>query len=136
MSPFLKDLNCHCIDPTKDLVLNPAAWTNPADGQFGAGRAVLQRLPLSAAAGGIHGLGRVFKFREGMALTLRMNFQNIFNRTGNAKPDRDQYPCAQQPQARMACSRADSGSSTTSAEARSSRRAGHARDAAPILGPE
>ena len=34
-SLFLKDLNCHCTDPTKDLVLNPAAWSNPPDGQFG-----------------------------------------------------------------------------------------------------
>jgi hypothetical protein len=33
---FLKDLNCHCIDPTTDLVLNPNAWSNPAAGQWGA----------------------------------------------------------------------------------------------------
>jgi len=26
---FLKDLNCHCIDPNKDFVLNPAAWSDP-----------------------------------------------------------------------------------------------------------
>jgi outer membrane receptor protein involved in Fe transport len=33
-------------------------------------------------------LGRVFKFREheGMALTVRMNFQNIFNRTEMLNP--------------------------------------------------
>ena len=27
---FLKDLNCHCIDPNKDFVLNKDAWSNPA----------------------------------------------------------------------------------------------------------
>jgi hypothetical protein len=27
---FLKDLNCHCIDPNKEFVLNPAAWSDPA----------------------------------------------------------------------------------------------------------
>src|SRR5690242_16473103 len=26
--------NCHCINPATDLVLNPAAWVNPPDGQF------------------------------------------------------------------------------------------------------
>jgi len=29
------DINCHCYDVTKQVVLNPAAWTNPAPGQFG-----------------------------------------------------------------------------------------------------
>jgi Carboxypeptidase regulatory-like domain/TonB dependent receptor-like, beta-barrel len=88
VSPFLKDLNCHCIDPTKDLVLNPAAWTNPADGQFGTGAPYYndyryQRRPSESMS-----LGRVFKFREheGMALTVRMNFQNIFNRTEMQNP--------------------------------------------------
>src|SRR5262249_53540200 len=36
---FLKDLNCHCIDPNKDFVLNPAAWSSPAQGQFGTAAA-------------------------------------------------------------------------------------------------
>jgi hypothetical protein len=80
VSPFLKDLNCHCVDPTKDLVLNPAAWVNPADGQFGTGAPYYndyryQRRPAESMS-----LGRVFRFKEGMALTIRMNFQNIFNR--------------------------------------------------------
>jgi hypothetical protein len=30
VSLFLKDLNCHCIDPTQDLVLNLLAWSNPS----------------------------------------------------------------------------------------------------------
>lgn len=32
---FLKDPNCHCIDPNKDFVLNPAAWVEAPAGQFG-----------------------------------------------------------------------------------------------------
>ena len=32
---FLKDPNCHCIDPNKEFVLNPAAWSEAAGGQFG-----------------------------------------------------------------------------------------------------
>jgi hypothetical protein len=83
---FLKGLNCHCIDPTKDLVLNPAAWTNPGDGQFGTGAPYYndyryQRRPSESMS-----LGRVFRFREGMAFTVRMNFQNIFNRLEMQNP--------------------------------------------------
>src|SRR5262249_4013115 len=86
VSPFSKDLNCHCIDPTKQLVLNPAAWTNPTDGQFSSGAPYYndyryQRRPSESMS-----LGRVFKFQEGMALTVRMNFQNIFNRTEMQNP--------------------------------------------------
>jgi len=78
---FLNDLNCHCIDPTKTLVLNPAAWSNPADGQWGTSAPYYndyryQRRPAESMS-----FGRVFRIRESMALTIRMNFQNIFNRT-------------------------------------------------------
>ena len=122
VSPFLKDLNCHCIDPKKDLVLNPAAWTNPTDGQFGTGSLYYndyrqQRRPSESMS-----LGRVFKMREGMALTVRMNFQNIFNRLEMQNPSAPislRPPLA--PPAPMT-SRADSGLSTTSAAARSNRR--------------
>jgi hypothetical protein len=67
-------------------VLNPAAWTNPTDGQFGASALYYndyrqQRRPSESMS-----LGRVFKFREGMALTVRMNFQNIFNRLEMQNP--------------------------------------------------
>jgi len=81
VSPFLKDLNCHCIDPTKDLVLNPAAWANRADGQFGTGAPYYndyryQRRPSESMS-----VGRVFRFGEnGASVTVRMNFQNVFNR--------------------------------------------------------
>ena len=36
---FLQDLNCHCFDPTKTLVLNPAAWTPSAAGTYGTSAA-------------------------------------------------------------------------------------------------
>jgi len=29
-----QDLNCHCFDPNKEFVLNPKAWTDPAQGQW------------------------------------------------------------------------------------------------------
>jgi len=34
--PFYNvNINCHCFDPNKTIVLNPAAWANPAPGQYG-----------------------------------------------------------------------------------------------------
>ena len=82
---FLKSLNCHCVDPSKDLVLNPAAWVNPTDGQFGGQPYYndyrYQRRPSESMS-----IGRVFAIREKMAFTVRMNFQNIFNRTEMSNP--------------------------------------------------
>ena len=36
---FTQDLNCHCFDPNKTFVLNPAAWADPPAGQFGTAAA-------------------------------------------------------------------------------------------------
>jgi hypothetical protein len=67
-------------------VLNPAAWTDAPDGQWGSAAYYYndyryQRRPSESIS-----LGRVFRFKERMALTLRMNFTNIFNRTEMANP--------------------------------------------------
>jgi hypothetical protein len=83
---FLKDLNCHCIDPTKDLVLNKDAWSNPTDGQWGAANAYYndyryQRRPSESMS-----LGRVFSFKERIRFTVRMNFTNILNRLEMPNP--------------------------------------------------
>ena len=42
-------------------------------------------------------LGRIFRFRESIALSIRMNFQNIFNRTQLSNPT------ATNPLAAMTC---------------------------------
>jgi hypothetical protein len=78
---FLQDLNCHCFDPTKTLVLNPAAWSLPAAGTFGTSAAYYddyrnQRHPVEN-----FNVGRTFRIRESMSLALRAEFVNIFNRT-------------------------------------------------------
>ena len=78
---FLKDLNCHCIDPNTDLVLNPAAWAQPAPGQFGTsnpfyGDYRYQRTPNEQL-----GLGRTFRIRENMRFQIRAEFFNVLNRT-------------------------------------------------------
>src|SRR5207253_2163173 len=78
----------HCIDPRTDLVLNPAAWLRPDTangdtpaGQF-SGSAVYfddyrtQRRPQESMS-----FGRVFRIREKMSLSARIEFTNVFNRT-------------------------------------------------------
>jgi hypothetical protein len=85
-SLFLKDLNCHCIDPTKDLVLNKDAWVAPTDGQWGTAAPYYndyryQRRPSESLS-----LGRVFAFKERMRFTVRMNFTNVLNRLEMPNP--------------------------------------------------
>jgi hypothetical protein len=83
---FLQDPNCHCFDPTKTLLFNPNAWTNPPAGQFGTSAAYYsdyryQRHPAENLS-----FGRVFRVRERMSLQLRAEFTNIFNRWVWANP--------------------------------------------------
>jgi hypothetical protein len=87
---YLKDLNCGCINPYQDQVLNPAAWANPINGAFGPATGTLYgdfrqaRRPQEN-----FNLGRTFKLRgEGskMAFSVRAEFTNIFNRTQIGNP--------------------------------------------------
>jgi len=78
---FTQDLNCHCFDPNKTFVLNPAAWSNPAPGQWGTAAAYYsdfryQRRPVENLS-----VGRVFRIKERANLQIRAEFTNIFNRT-------------------------------------------------------
>jgi len=79
---MLKDPNCHCIDPTKDLVLNPNAWVDAPAGQFGTTAPYLneyrwQRQPSEALS-----IGRLFfvSRERNVKFEVRAEFQNIFNR--------------------------------------------------------
>jgi hypothetical protein len=78
---YLDNLNCHCIDPTQQLVLNPAAWVNPPAGQFGTSAPYYNDYRYERRPAESMSLGRSFSFRERYRLTFRMNFQNILNRT-------------------------------------------------------
>lgn len=82
---FLVDPNSK-FDPTKQLVLNPAAWTEPAYGTFGASAPYFndyrwQRQPAESMA-----FGRVFSIKERYKIMIRAEFQNIFNRVFYSLP--------------------------------------------------
>ena len=63
-----------------NVVLNPAAWENIPDGQWGAQQSTLRffrgiRIPNESA-----NFSRNFRLKEGVNLNVRVEFQNIFNR--------------------------------------------------------
>ena len=78
---FTKDPNCHCIDPNKDFVLNPSAWSQPGAGQFGTAAAYYNDYRWARRPDEQVSLGRIFRLKEGMSFQIRAEFFNIFNRT-------------------------------------------------------
>jgi hypothetical protein len=83
---FQKDLNCHCVDPNKDLVLNPAAWTDPAPGTFGTAAAYYNDYRFQRHPAEQIGVGRIFQLREKKSVEVRFEFFNVFNRLQMADP--------------------------------------------------
>jgi hypothetical protein len=80
------DPNCKCFDPTTQLVLNPAAWSDAPAGTFGTSAPYYndyrwQRQPAESIS-----LGRIFRIREKMTVAIRAEFQNMFNRVFLTNP--------------------------------------------------
>jgi len=80
------DLNCHCFDPTKNIVLNPAAWSNVPDGQWANNFGNIRdyrgfRYPTENA-----NFGRTFRIKEKVVFNIRAEFTNVFNRTRLPQP--------------------------------------------------
>jgi hypothetical protein len=84
---FLQDLNCHCFDPTKTLVLNAAAWALPAAGTWGTSPAYYSDYRSQRRPTENFNFGRTFRIREAMNLSIRAEFVNIFNRTVLPSPN-------------------------------------------------
>ena len=78
---FNVDINCHCYDPTKTLVLNPAAWVNPAPGTYSSSAAYYNDFRTQRKPTENFNVGRNFRIRESMSFSVRAEFVNIFNRT-------------------------------------------------------
>ncbi len=87
------DINCKsCVNPFTDFLLNPNAWVDPLEGQFGVSAARYNDYRNRRAPSESMSLGRIFRITEKVRLSLRADFRNIFNRnnwsvgtTGNAK---------------------------------------------------
>ena len=74
------DLNCHCYDPTRQFVLNKAAWTDPAQGQFGTSAAYYSDYRYQRRPSENIGVGRQFRYKERVGLNIRIEFTNVLNR--------------------------------------------------------
>jgi hypothetical protein len=77
--------NSH-FDPTKTLVLNPNAFSEPGAAQFGVSAPYYinnrwQRQPAESLS-----VGRIFRIREKYQLQIRAEFQNVFNRVFYSAP--------------------------------------------------
>ena len=79
---YLKDINCGCINPYTDQVLNPKAWVNPANGSWGS-NALYGDFRQARRPQENFNIGRNFRMgKEGQYnLQIRAEFVNIFNRT-------------------------------------------------------
>ncbi len=80
------DINCHCYDPTKTIVFNPAAWESIPNGQWANSFSDIRpyrgyRYPLENA-----NVSRNFRFTERFVLHIRVEFQNVLNRTRLPQP--------------------------------------------------
>lgn len=84
---FLKDLNCGCIDPNKEFVLNPKAWVDPGPGQWGTSALFYNDFRYARRPDEQLSIGRSFPIREKMIFQIRAEFFNVFNRTYLANPD-------------------------------------------------
>jgi hypothetical protein len=84
---YLKNLNCDCINPYYDVVLNPAAWTNPANGTFGPATGTMYGDFRSARRPQENmNIARNFRLSERFNLQLRAEFVNVFNRLQIGNP--------------------------------------------------
>jgi len=77
---FLESPNCGCIDPNKQLVLNPAAWQDVPAGTWGTSAAYYNDYRWQHQTSENMSVGRIFPIRERMSLQIRAEFFNVFNR--------------------------------------------------------
>jgi hypothetical protein len=93
---YLKGMNCGCINPYTDQVLNPLAWKNLPSNLTGTATSVLYtdfrgpRHPQENA-----NIARNFRLSERFNLQFRGEFVNIFNRTLLPNPITNVNPSVQ-----------------------------------------
>jgi hypothetical protein len=85
-SLYTQDLNSK-FDPNQEFALNPAAWAEPAPGQFGTGAPYYSDYRFSRNPQENFAFGRTFRLGEGRAsFNIRAEFSNIFNRVTMPNP--------------------------------------------------
>ena len=74
-------------DPNRDFVLNPAAWANPAAGQFGAALPYYDDFRYQRRPDEQFSFGRSFRIKGRTRFEMRAEFFNAFNRIQLNNPD-------------------------------------------------
>jgi len=80
------DINCHCFDPTKNQLPNPAAWENIPNGQWGAQQTTLRGFRGFRYPAENLNISRNFRVKERVTFHVRAEFRNIMNRTQLGQP--------------------------------------------------
>ncbi|MDZ4802450.1 MAG: TonB-dependent receptor [Bryobacteraceae bacterium] len=93
---FLKDPNCGCFDPNKEFILNPNAWANPVNGQWGTAAAYYADYRTARRPDEQLSVGRNFKLTERMMFSVRAEFFNVFNRVYLNNPDSGNFQATTQ----------------------------------------
>ena len=83
---YTKDLNCGCIDPNKDFVLNPKAWVNPAPGEWGVSPVFYSDYRHQRRPSEQFSFGRMFRVKERASFSIRAEFFNAFNNVNFSNP--------------------------------------------------
>jgi hypothetical protein len=81
MSPISNINDRSSYNPYTDFVLNPAAWQDPLPGQFSTSTAYYSDYRYPRHPEERLSIGRIFRLREGVNLSLRADFDNILNRS-------------------------------------------------------
>jgi hypothetical protein len=84
---FLKDLDSSDYDANRDFVLNPAAWSNPAAGQFATSLPYYDDFRYQRRPDEQLSVGRNFRMPGRTRLEVRAEFFNAFNRIQLNNPD-------------------------------------------------
>jgi len=82
---YTEDINSHW-DPFKTFILNEDAWRHPPAGQFGYGVPYYNDYRYRRVATENMSLARIFRMKEYASLELRVEMQNLFNRTAIPNP--------------------------------------------------
>jgi hypothetical protein len=132
---YTVDINCHCYDPTKTLVLNPAAWQPPPPGTYGTSPAYYNDYRSQRHPTENFNFGRTFRIRESMSFSVRAEFVNIFNRTVLPAPSAGNAPGAPTPQTAPTCfASGTSGAQTATCPAGATYASGYGFDQTALIG--